>query len=96
MKTDGGVLRYGVAEGNRRRPTIPNPIPLAGAAGRIDQIVSTSLPEVPYVDIGSIRPRPSRSVGYIVVIVPQSPARRTKSRLVETSSGAASIPGRFV
>src|SRR3954453_2576117 len=50
MATDGGVLLYGVAEDEHKRPTIPKPIPLAGAADRIGQIVSTSIAEVPYIE----------------------------------------------
>src|SRR3954470_9501312 len=50
MATDGGALLYGVAEDEHKRPTIPQPITLAGAAERIGQIVATSIAEVPYID----------------------------------------------
>ena len=51
MATDGGVLLYGVAEDEHERPTLPQPIELAGAADRIGQIVATSIAEVPHIDI---------------------------------------------
>src|SRR5688500_12553368 len=51
MTTDGGVLLYGVAEDENERPTIPNPITLAGTGDRIGQIISTSIAEVPYVKV---------------------------------------------
>jgi hypothetical protein len=73
MSTDGGVLLYGVKEDRNGRLTIRNPIELAGARERIAQIVETSVAEVPVIDI---RPYPTDSdpsVGYLIVLVPQSP-----------------------
>jgi hypothetical protein len=72
MSTDGGVLLYGVAEDEHRRPTIPQPIALAGAADRVDQIVSTSIAEVPYIDVRELPCSDDPSRGYLLVIVPQS------------------------
>lgn len=73
MATDGGVLLYGVAEDEHQRPTIPQPIPLAGAADRVGQIVSTSIAEVPHIELRELPCADDPSRGYLVVIVPQSP-----------------------
>jgi hypothetical protein len=51
MTVDGGILLYGIREDSDGRPTIPSPIPLAGAAERVDQIVSSSISEAPYIEI---------------------------------------------
>jgi hypothetical protein len=72
MSTDGGVLVYGIAEDDDGRPTIPAPIELAGAGQRIDQIVATSLAEVPFVKIEELRLKGDPPRGYLVVVVPQS------------------------
>lgn len=72
MSTDGGVLLYGVAEDEHERPTIPKPITLAGAPERVDQIVQTSIMEAPYIDVRGYPTDDDPSVGYLLVIVPQS------------------------
>jgi hypothetical protein len=73
MSTDGGTLLYGVAEDANKRPTVPQPITLAGAAERVDQIVSTSIAEVPYIDVREYPTDADASKGYLLVVVPQSP-----------------------
>jgi hypothetical protein len=72
MATDGGVLLYGVKEDRNGALTIPNPIALAGARERVAQIVETSIAEVPVVDIRAYPTTHDPSVGYLLVIVPQS------------------------
>src|SRR5690349_12271793 len=72
MTTDGGALLYGVAEDDNERPTIPQPIMLAGAADRIGQVVSTSITEVPYIDTREYPCADDPARGYLLVIVPQS------------------------
>lgn len=72
MSTDGGVLLYGVGEDEHKVPTIPEPIALANAAERIDNIVSTSISEVPFIDVREYPCAADPSKGYIAVIVPQS------------------------
>jgi hypothetical protein len=72
MATDGGVLLYGVGEDEHGQPTMPRPIPLTGAADRIGQVVATSIAEVPYVDVREYPSAGDPSMGYLVVIVPQS------------------------
>jgi hypothetical protein len=72
MTTDGGVLLYGVAEDEDKRATIPRPIELAGAAERVDQIVQTSIAEAPYIDVRPYPTEDDATVGYLLVIVPQS------------------------
>lgn len=72
MATDGGVLLYGVAEDENGRPTVLNPIPLAGQRERISAIVQTSIAEPPFVRISEIPTHDDPEVGYIVVVVPPS------------------------
>ena len=72
MATDGGVLIYGIAEDEDRRPTGPNPIPLAGQPERISVIVQTSIAEAPRIVISTIPTADDPSVGYLVVVVPAS------------------------
>lgn len=72
MTTDGGVLIYGIAEDDDGQPTIPEPIELEGAGQRIDQIVATSISEVPFVRIEELRLDSDPARGYLVVVVPQS------------------------
>ncbi len=72
MTTDGGVLLYGVGEDEHERLTIASPIELVGAADRIGQIVSTSIAEVPFVEIREFRCPDDASRGYLAVVVPQS------------------------
>jgi hypothetical protein len=73
MTTAGGTILIGVGEDADKRPTVRNPIRLAGAAERIAQIVQTSIAEVPQV---LFRPYPlpsDASLGFLLVIVPPSP-----------------------
>lgn len=72
MSTDGGVLVYGIAEDDDGRPTIPTPIELAGAGQRIDQIVATSLSEVPFVKVEELPLKSDPAKGYLVVVILQS------------------------
>lgn len=72
MTTDGGVLLYGVAEDKDGQPTVPAPIELAGAGQRIDQIVSTSISEVPFVEVNELPLEGDPSRGYLTVVIPQS------------------------
>jgi hypothetical protein len=72
MTTEGGTLLYGVAEDEHRRPTIPRPIPLAGKADRIGQIVSTSIAEVPYINVREHPCSDDPARGYVLIVVPQS------------------------
>lgn len=72
MTTDGGVLLYGVAEDETGQPTNPKPIQLAGAGQRIDQIVATSISEVPFVEIHELPTDSDPGKGYLAVVIPQS------------------------
>ena len=72
MTADGGVLIYGVGEDDDGQPTIPKPIKLDGAGQRIDQIVATSISEVPFVKVEELRLDSDPTRGYLVVVVPQS------------------------
>lgn len=72
MATDGGVLLYGVSEDDNGSPAIPSPIALAGVAERIDQIVAMSIAEVPYIEVREYPTADDPSVGYVLLVVPQS------------------------
>jgi hypothetical protein len=72
MSTEGGSLLYGVAEDEHERLTCLSPIALAGAADRIGQIVSTSILEVPYIEVTEHPRDEDPATGYISVLVPQS------------------------
>jgi hypothetical protein len=72
MATDGGVLLHGLGEDENERLTVLSPITLAGAAERVDQIVSTSRVEVPYLRISEFPTGADPTKGYLLVIVPQS------------------------
>ncbi len=73
MANDGGVLLYGVAEDEHKRPTILAPFTLAGEAERIDQIVRMGLAEPPIIVITPLPRSHDPAVGYLVVAVPPSP-----------------------
>lgn len=68
----GGVLLYGVDEDTSGYPTILNPILIEGQRERIDQIIRTSVDEVPRFTITTIPVEADPSKGYIVVLVPPS------------------------
>jgi hypothetical protein len=68
----GGVLLYGVGEDQDRRLTILNPNPLGGQLERIEQIVRTSIDEVPNFNVISISTKSDPTLGYIAVVVPPS------------------------
>ena len=72
MGTDGGVLLYGVGEDENGNPTRPGPLALAGTADRVSQIVSTSIAEVPFIELREIPCADQESRGYLAVVVPQS------------------------
>lgn len=52
--------------------TEPTPIKLKGERERIDQIVRTSIDEVPFIRITTIETKQDPSIGYLIVIVPPS------------------------
>lgn len=72
MSTGGGVLLYGVDQDATGQPTLPTPIVLAGTKERIDQIVQTSISEPPHIEIREYPADDDPTVGYLLVIVPQS------------------------
>lgn len=72
MATEGGVLLYGIAEDEHKKPTILSPIPLKGQPERINTVVNTSIAEPPRIIISTIPTAADPAVGYIVVQVPQS------------------------
>jgi hypothetical protein len=72
MTTEGGLLLYGVGEDEDGVPNRPQPIELAGVAQRIDQIVSTSIREVPFVEPRELPLPDDPSRGYLALLVPPS------------------------
>jgi Putative DNA-binding domain len=70
--TAGGVLLYGLDEDKGGCPCILNPIPLAGQRERIEQIIRTSVDEIPQFNISAIETLRDSTIGYIVVLVPPS------------------------
>lgn len=72
MANDGGVIIFGIGEDNNKRLTILNPVPLAGAAERIDSIVRTTIAEPPIIQIVSIPTESDPSLGFIVIVIPPS------------------------
>ena len=72
MATDGGVLLYGIAEDEHRVPSLPAPIALPGAPERVSEIVSTSIAEVPFIDVRAFPLSDDPSRGFLAVVVPQS------------------------
>lgn len=71
--SNGGMLLYGVGEDKHKRLTRSTPIPLAGAAERVDQIVRTGVAEAPVIEIRPLPLTPGAPNGYLAVIVPPSP-----------------------
>jgi hypothetical protein len=70
--TGGGVLLYGVDEDTNGRPTVLSPLLLEGQRERIDQIIRTSVDEVPGFKISVIETENDDSRGYLIVVVPPS------------------------
>ncbi|HEX8196081.1 MAG TPA: ATP-binding protein [Pyrinomonadaceae bacterium] len=70
--TGGGVIIYGIDEDTSGRPTVPSPIALEGQREKIDQIIRTSVSEVPYYNISAIPTQSDPTQGYLVVTVPPS------------------------
>lgn len=70
--TAGGILLYGVDEDSDGRLTVLNPIVLENQRERIDQIVRSSVDEVPRFTISRIETQTDTSKGYLVVVVPPS------------------------
>jgi len=70
--TAGRVLLYGIGEDQHGRPTVLNPLTLQGQRERIEQIIRTSVDEVPNFTLFSIETKSDSSRGYLVVLVPPS------------------------
>lgn len=73
MSTDGGVLLYGIAEDENKKPRISNPIKLVGVRERVDNVVHSGISEPPAFWIHEIEAPDSPGKGYVVVHVPLSP-----------------------
>jgi hypothetical protein len=73
MANDGGVLLYGVAEDEHKRPSIPAPFLIADAKERVDNIVRMGIADPPTIITTTHATTIDPSVGYLVVVVPPSP-----------------------
>jgi hypothetical protein len=72
MTVDGGVLVYGVGEDENKRPTRLAPFELPGAAERVDQIIQSSIHEIPEYRVVPLPLAGDTSRGYLLVVVPSS------------------------
>jgi hypothetical protein len=72
MSTEGGSIVYGVGEDTNGDLTQRHPFALAGVADRINDVVNSSITEVPYIEVQEHRLPDDPQTGYIVVVVPQS------------------------
>ncbi len=99
MTVDGGVLVYGLAEDEHQNPTLPRPFDLEGQRERIDQVVHTSIAEVPFIDVRALSLEDDSARGFLVIVVP--PSSRAPHQVIAggefryygrgaTGSGAAS------
>lgn len=70
--TAGGTIVFGIDENSSGRPTVPAPFELKGQRERIDQIIRTSIAEVPDYGITQIESQNDTSKGYLVLIIPPS------------------------
>lgn len=91
MANDGSTLLYGVGEDENDRPTVPQPIRLAGARERVDQIVRTSISEPPDIRVREIPTETDTGLGYLVIAIPRRHGRLIWSRWARSTgtTGAA-------
>ncbi len=70
--TAGGVILFGIEEDASGRPTIPTPFELKGEREKIDNIIRTSVSEVPSYTISAIESQADATKGYLVLVIPPS------------------------
>lgn len=70
--TAGGVIIFGIGEDVSGRPTIPTPFELKGEREKIDNIIRTSVSEVPSYTISAIESQLDTTKGYLVLVIPPS------------------------
>lgn len=68
----GGVIIFGIDEDTSGRPSIPTPFELKGQREKIDNIIRTSVSEVPSYTITAIESQSNTTKGYLVLIIPPS------------------------
>jgi hypothetical protein len=73
MTTDGGCLVYGVGEDENDQPRLLEPLELAGARERIDQVAQHSISPSPRIDFLTLRLPDDNARGYLIALVPASP-----------------------
>jgi len=67
--TAGGVIVFGIDEDASGRPTIPTPFELKGQREKIDNIIRTSVSEVPSYTISAIESESDTTKGYLVLVI---------------------------
>ena len=70
--TAGGVILFGIEEDASGRPTIPTPFELKGEREKLDNIIRTSVSEVPSYTISAIESQADATKGYLVLVIPPS------------------------
>jgi hypothetical protein len=72
MAVDGGTIIYGLDEDEDGRVSGLAPFELAGAAERVDQVVRSSVAEVPFFETKRLELQDGPRRGYLIVVVPPS------------------------
>ena len=70
--TAGGVIIFGIKEDGNKRLTIPSPFELKGQRERIEQIIQTSISEIPKYKLKVIETQSDPSKGYIILTIEPS------------------------
>lgn len=70
--TSGGVIVFGIREDSNKRLTIATPFDLKGQRERIDQIIQTSISEIPTYKLRAIETAGDPSKGYIILKIEPS------------------------
>lgn len=70
--TSGGSIVFGIGEDSNKRLTILAPFELKGQREKIDQVIQTSISEIPLFKLFAIESQADSTKGYIVLVIPPS------------------------
>jgi len=70
--TSGGTIVFGIQEDSNKRLTIATPFTLKGQRERIDQVIQTSISEIPIYKISAIESSGDPSKGFIILRIEPS------------------------
>lgn len=70
--TSGGTIVFGIGEDTNKRLTVLAPFELKGQRERIDQVIQTSISEIPIFKLFAIESQADATKGYIVLVIPPS------------------------